>query len=82
MLGSRIELLTCLVRAIGRSGAGVRFLDRASLMRTVAELATARWWRRCQTEKGNRGSCRTTVITIRALTVVNVRSHSCMEEIR
>ena len=78
MLGGRIKLLTCLVRAIGRSGAGVRFLDRTSPMRTAAELANARWWRRCQTEKGIRGSCRTTAITSRALTVVNVKSDSRM----
>jgi hypothetical protein len=80
MLGGRIDLLTCLVRAIGRSDAGARFLDRSSLMRTVAELATSRWWRRCQAEKGIRGSCCTTAITIRALTVVNVSSDNCMEE--
>jgi hypothetical protein len=49
-------------------------------MQTFAELAVACWWRLRQAERGIRGSCCTTAIAFRALTVVDVRSDSCMVE--
>ncbi|QRC99326.1 hypothetical protein JI435_413260 [Parastagonospora nodorum SN15] len=55
-------------------------MHRNDRFNDLVNWQTLDWWRwQEQAENGNRGSCCTTVYTIRALTVVNVKSDSCSE---